>query len=570
LTVAGINYYAGSAEDTATNTFLLENGLTPAENINATALSIVSVVNRSASTTSVYAYYLSGFEDLPGQILFEERGIGGSEFSVKSTKGSSFNPVLDDQTVLTGTYDDATPTLITSISSTSGLTAGMRVEFTIGTPQVSHIASVDSVTQVTLEDAITCTGTSTASFTFYPLSQESDNEVKTNRIYISKPLQPEAVPLLQRLDVGSADAEIRRIIALRDSTFILKDDGIYRMTGEDVGSFRVAPFDTTAIIKAPESAVAFNNQVMTFSDQGVIAIADAGVSSMSRPIENSLLEISQYANFQDNTFGISYDSERKYILYTVTADSDTYSTQAWVYNSFTNAWTRWPLSRVCGIVNREDNKLYQGHPTNDYVYQERKSFTRLDYADEDYAVTITVVSSYTITVSSATACVVGMTLKQGSLEAIITAIVGSDLTIDSLVGFSTGAAAVYTPIKNTLTWVPIDYENPGLVKQFRECLFIFRDAAFTEIDALFSTNFTALSSATTITPQASGLWGMFPWGSVPWGGVAGGAQALRTLIPLECQRGNWLNITLESEQAFSSFSLAGLSTVINPMDTRIK
>ena len=570
ITVAGIDYWAGSAEDEGTNTFLMDNSATPAENINATALSLVSVVNRSALTTEIYAYYLSGFEDLPGKILFEERGIGGDEFSVKSTYGDSFNPILDGQTILEGTYDDTTPTLITGLSDTTGLTVGMRVEFTIGTAQVSHISSIDSSTQVTLEDEITCTGTSTADFTFYPLSQESDNEVKVNRIYISKPLQPEAVPLLQRVDAGSADAEIRRIVALRDSVFILKDDGIYRLTGEDVGSFRVAPFDTTAIIKAPETAVAFNNQVMTFSDQGVIAIADSGVSSMSRPIENLLLEISQYANFQDNTFGISYDSERKYILYTVTEDTDTYATQAWVYNSFTNAWTRWPLSRTYGIVNKGDNKLYQSHPTNDYVYQERKSFTRLDYADEDYPVTITVVSGTTITVSDASAVVVGMTLKQSTLEALVTDITGNDLTIDSEVGFNTGAATVYTPILNEVEWVAIDFKNPGIVKQFREAMLIFRDAAFNEIDAKFATNFASQTVATTITPQASGLWGMFPWGGEPWGGVAGGAQVLRTLVPLECQRANWLNLSLELEQAFSSLSLAGVSIIANPMETRVK
>jgi hypothetical protein len=568
LTVAGINYYAGDTEDATTNTFLLENSLTPAENINATALSIVSVVNRSTSTSFVYAYYLSGFEDLPGQILFEERGIGGDEFSVKSTCGTSFNPILSGNKTLSGAYDDATPRIVT-MADTSSLSNGMRVEWTLSGSQFSYIESVDSSTQITLVDIVGA-GSGNLDFTFYPLSQESDNETHTNWIYISKPLQPEAVPITQHLEVGSADAEIKRVIALRDSTFILKEDGIYRMTGEDLTSFRITPFDTTAIVKAPESAVAFNNQVMTFSDQGIIAIADSGVSSMSRPIENILLELSAFTDFENLTFGISYDSERKYILYLPSESTDTYATQAWVYNSFTNAWTRWPLSRVAGIVNREDNKLYQAHPTNDYVYRERKSFTRDDYADEDYDVTITVVSGLTITVSDATACVVGMTLRQSTLEALITAIDGNDLTIDALIGFSTGAAKVYTPIKNTLTWVPIDGKNPGILKQFRESVFIFRDAAFSSIDALFSTNFSALSAVTTITPLASGLWGMFPWGSVPWGGVAGGAQVLRTLVPLECQRANWLNITLECEQAFSSFSLAGVSIMENFGDSRIK
>ena len=320
IAIDAVNYYGGSVTAYATNTFKVYIAATPAENISDTAQELCEVINRTTFNTTVYAYYLSGYNDLPGKILIEERNIGGAAFYLNSTYGESFSPSLP-------TVNDA-----------------------------------DNI---------------------------SDNEVKLNRVYISKAKQPEAVPLLSYLDVGSANDPIKRCIALRDSLFIFKDDGIFRITGEDLSSFRVTLLDNTTSIKAPQSAVAFNNQVFIFSDQGVAAVSDSGVSVIGRPIEATLLELASLDNFEDITFSVGYESSRQFILYTVSNEFDTYATQAFVYNSFTNSWTRWIMDRTCGIISKRDNKLYMGQPTNKFVYQERKDFTLTDYADESYDVSIT-------------------------------------------------------------------------------------------------------------------------------------------------------------------------------------
>ena len=52
-----------------------------------------------------------------------------------------------------------------------------------------------------------------------------------------------------KTDVGPKDREIKRIIALRDSLFIFKVDGIYRLSG-DVAPFTVAPFDFSTQLSA--------------------------------------------------------------------------------------------------------------------------------------------------------------------------------------------------------------------------------------------------------------------------------------------------------------------------------
>ena len=57
------------------------------------------------------------------------------------------------------------------------------------------------------------------------------------------------------LDVGSADKDILRIIALRDSVFFLKEDGIWMLTGEDISTYRVSLFDNTAVLIGADTAV---------------------------------------------------------------------------------------------------------------------------------------------------------------------------------------------------------------------------------------------------------------------------------------------------------------------------
>lgn len=502
LTIGSYSYYGGSVTDQATNTFQVYTSGTPAENIADTALEFTEVVNKDAANTLYYVYYISGYNDLPGQLLVEERTIGGSSFAATSTYGDSFSPVL--------------PTSGTDISS--------------------------------------------------------DNEAKLNRLYFSKPQQPEAVPGFQYFDVGSADAPIRRIIALRDSLFVLKDDGIFRVTGEDQASFQVSLYDNTATIMAPESAVAFNNQVYTFSDQGIISVSDNGVAVISRAIESTLLELSssQYTNFSTSTFAVGYESARLYMLFTVTETADTYATQAFIFNSFTNTWTRWVMNRCAGIVSRRDNKLYMGHPVNDFVYKERKNYNSSDFADEQYAVNIVSYSDFEITLTSAANATVGRTIKQGLKEAVITAVNSNVVTVNKILGWAPGAADVYVPIATEVQWVPADAQNPGYLKQFREVTLLFRSAAFNSIAVNFSTNSSSSETTNIVIPQFEGTWGGFPWGELPWGGALGGQQPLRTLVPLEKQRASWLNVSVTSSQAFTSFSLAGISIIYNVMDTRFK
>lgn len=503
VTLANVDYWAGSANDTATNTFFVDGSGTPGQNINATAINFIQIVNTSSSNTSVYGYYTSGVEDLPGSMLFEERSIGGAAFSATSTAGTSFSPTLPE------------------------------------------------------------TGNAII----------SDNDARQNRVYISKTSQVEAVPIYRYFDIGSANFPIQRTVALRDGIFFFKADGIYRISGETFESFTVTLLDNTVVLQAPESAVPFNNQVFCFTTQGVCAVTDSGVKIMSVPIENVLLELSsaQYTHFSSASFGVAYESARQYMFFTVSETDDQYATQAFVYNSLTDSWTRWIMNRTCGVVNTSVNKLFLAQTDTGQVLIERKSFTSDDYADEQYPVVIDSITSETeIVLNDATVVEVGMTLVQGFRKAYIEAIDGDTLTITATPGLEAGAANVYTPIENKLQWAPIDVENPGILKQFSELTLMFKDAAFRQITVGFSTNVSAGTQEVPVFNNGQGGWGTFPWGEQPWGGVVGGHAALRTYVPREKQRCSWMTLYVKTNEAFTGFSLQGVSMMYNPMTSRIK
>jgi hypothetical protein len=312
----------GIGEDLSTNKIFLPKvptgaqfGPSTSQQLEQVAKSLEKVIN--AKDTLVYAYYSSGFNDIPGQLTFENRLTVGSKFYLLSNIGTEFNPTLP-------------------VNTTTG-------------------------NQVT-----------------------SNNEVRPNRVHYSKFQEPEAFPLANYIDIGPKDREIKRIIPLRDSLFIFKEDGIYRLSG-DSAPFTVAPFDFSAQVLAPDTAVVLNNQIYALSTQGVIVVTDTGVSVISRPIENILLKIiKQCVNYKSASFGISYESERSYLLWMPTSINDIVATQCFRYNTFTNSWTRWDNSKTCGIVNFSDDKLYLGAGDENFIEKERKTLTRTDHADRQY------------------------------------------------------------------------------------------------------------------------------------------------------------------------------------------
>lgn len=510
LTIGGIVYTAGSSENISTRTFAISSTGTVAVDIRITCQSLVRVINR-ASTSIVYAYYLSGPLDLPGKLLIQSRTVGAVAFTAVSSRATWSNP---------------------------------------------HLPSSGSTSLNT-----------------------STNNAQKNYVYFSKESQPEAVPLGNYEAMGSADKAILRILALRDSLFVLKEDGIFRMYG-DAGDFSVSPLDLTTILISPESARVLNNQIFAHTTQGIVSIDETGVKIMSHPIEGEITSLigKNYALLQASSFGISYESARAYYFFCLTNAGDAGPTQYWRFNTITNTWTHGTLSKTCGAVDPFDDRLKLGNATTNIVDVERKSGNYSDYANYQSTEMITGVSGTTVSISSSDTILVGSIIYQSStIFGTVTATNPILGTVETTlpVAFVNGAADVLAPISTRVKWLPVTFGNPGITKQMREMSILFKADFNGTASVTFSTDVNPSSSSETLQGGNVGGWGLFAWGGtsetllgVPWGGDNRN-RPIRIYIPRNHQRNTYINLAFSHSYAYSPWQINGVSIIGNEISERV-
>lgn len=506
ITIAGVVYTGGASENVGTRTFKVTTSGSPAQNISDTTLSLIRVVNQSASTTAVYAYYISSVSDLPGKMLIEARALGSVAFAVTaSAHGSAYSPAL--------------PTSGTTVSSS--------------------------------------------------------NTSNLNGLMYSKAGQPESVPMLNILYPGNASQPIRRIVPVRNSLFIFKDDGVFRCTGTP-GNFSIDTIDSTVIILSPETAVALNNNCYLLTTQGVVAFNDNGGQVMSRPIENLLVELegADLASLQAYSFGCSYESERQYHLWVVTNSGDTSGTQCFIYNTFTKTWTRSTRNQKHALVLTSDNKMYVANTDTNKLSQERKSFDYSDYSDEAQDVTITAVggSGATLTLSDASQVVAGDLIYESlAVSAIVQSVnyATNVCTMAVIVAdWATGAAFLLKAIHCLIEWLPIAAGNPGYLRQFNEAGIIFKQNGFNTAYMNFYSEISSGIDQVPFAGSAAGAWGTFAWGTgSPWGGIVR-SRPYRTYVPLEKQRCDFLSIQFQCQNAWATFQIEGIYTFMHTIGPR--
>lgn len=413
--------------------------------------------------------------------------------------------------------------------------------------------------------------------------------------FCSKFQQPEAVPLANTINVGNPNFEWRRCLPLRNSIIVLKADGLFQLTGTTF-PFTVTTLDTGTILTAPESPAVMNNQVFAYTNQGVVGITETGPGILSRPIENILQRISSYlyVQFPQKTFGTSYETDRKYLLSTISQDDDfVKATIQYVYDTITESWTtyHYPVAVNDILESPVEHRLYvaSADPTYPYIFQERKSFTRLDFADIEWPTMITAFNGLTVTVSDTSKARVGWSLAQLVVDdsgnptqvlniSVITAIIdATTLTVTDIINWDLSGlsfTAYEQPIDVEVQYAPIvaDNGNPGNIKFFKEIQFFFQDVNFDFITTRFTSDFTNGGIPIQLVPVAASTgWGQFPWGQSPWGGSIGfTVQSIRTYIPLQARRAHWLNVSLSLSQAMTGFTYGGCVLVYVPTTTRSK
>jgi hypothetical protein len=362
------------------------------QSVEDTARSLERVINKDP-LSPVSAFYLSGSSDLPGILLLEARSLVDDIFYAgvnSSTLSSKWNPSIPAGAIVT---DIAITGNLFTTGTNHGYVAGNSV-YIYDNPSGSKvefggkykIATVPAPNQFTLTGVTVTINQAAISGVVYESTVSSDNSVNQNRVYFSKLFQPEAVPLVNYIDIGPKDKAIQRILALRDSLIVLKEDGVYIISGPSAPDFSVRLVDSSALTLAPDTAVNLNNLIYVLTTQGVVTASETGVGVISRNIENKIQEVanSKYS-YKLTSWGVASESDRCYIIWLPTQIPNVLATQAYRYNTFTRTWTRWTKPANCGVVNPVDDKIYLGDASGrHYVLKERKNFERQDYADRDF------------------------------------------------------------------------------------------------------------------------------------------------------------------------------------------
>jgi len=424
----------GDGENASNNEVLLSGLASQSLSIEDTARSLEKVINKDP-TSPVNAFYLSGLNDLPGLLLLESRSLLDDPFYLAFNEEFTdslgnpiavFEPSLPVAKTITSIVTSTPEAVFYTTPVLHGLSLNQEVyayvDATIDSVKNPTIIGKKLVSGIPSTTSFKLSGVSSASLSafqqaiVFPADVVSDNSVNPNRVYFSKIYQPEAVPLVNYIDIGARDKKIQRIIALRDSLAVLKEEGVYIISGPSAPNFSVRLCDSSALTFAPDTAVNLNNLVYVLTSQGVVTVSETGIQVMSRNIENKIQEVTTSKfDYKMMSWGLSSESDRCYILWLPEKTTNQYATQAYRYNTFTRAWTRWTKPANCGVVNPADDKMYLGDSSGrPYVLQERKNFERQDHADREIIKSIQPdgVSGTTHTLSSASEIAIGDVMTQ--------------------------------------------------------------------------------------------------------------------------------------------------------------
>lgn len=327
VTTGGVTY-TGVAAAPAANQFIVSAAGTASVNQRETALNLVDAINRSASNTSVWAYYVAGQAGLPGRIIIRGR--------------------LSN----------------TGISSSVSRAAAWRV------------------------------GT-----------EDANNPVRSGLAF-SKSLQPFAHPAVNRFEVGRGDATILRIVPYRDSLFVFKEDGLFRVTGSDYSDFQVTEFDTTFRLIGRECVALVDDAIYAWGTQGIGRITDGGVEYVDLPVRDRVLgamKLVQQTTLRDWTFAVGNQRDGYVAFFRPTLDPSSDAavcSNAFVFYARTNSWVEWNVSTTgdrsigycCGTSNVFDHLVslgvWQVAPASGaYLHNERRAYSSSDFSDPSMAST---------------------------------------------------------------------------------------------------------------------------------------------------------------------------------------
>lgn len=415
---------------------------------------------------------------------------------------------------------------------------------------------------------------------------KSASDEKPASIFLSKINEPEAVPIVNELIVGSKNKAILRVLALRDSVIVLKEDGVFKITGDNPLNFTSTPLDNTIVTIAANSAARLNNQVYMLSNQGICIATDTSVEIVSRRIENLIEPIIGEDDIATETAAVAYDSDRTYRVATI-APNDSTQSIVYVHNTINDTWTTADTLFDAGVVGPKDTLFLV---SGNRILKERKTQTKIDYMGQNYAITVDSVASGSLAAvitSTSYAPEAGDCLVKSNVIsrfASVTSLGANQYLVTFWTQTNIVAAdslQVYERIESDVTMAPYHAGSVGRVKQVSQLQVRTRSSNIKRIDLSFQTQSFGGSEITTwldslISSSGNG-WGELPFGFFPFGQdeainniyTTQPAVPIRILVPLFAQRSSWIKLVMRHREAGEPMEIQALCWTVRGYKERV-
>jgi len=328
ITIGGVVFNCEAAENAAAGNFLLVTSGTAAQNIEDTARSLCRVINAYLANTSFFAWYESSFDGAPGTILIEERGIGGSAFSVTANNaacGNAFSPPIPPG-------DGAAATL-------------------------SSVADRGKA-----------------------------------RIRVSKPGEPEACPVYRDLQVGSEDDQILRVVPLRDSVVVIKQRSQWRIVGSVFEDFVAARIDDKACVSRESAAKLNNTVIFLSTQGFIAIGENGTVNLSQADRGRHLALASLASSYPASVCAAANERQRIYLcaLPQIDDDQDAWAAEeqsfvsAACFNADSESWSRWSFfsdeygngGAIIATIGSRSERLFVGFNSGKAPILRQQSLTR--------------------------------------------------------------------------------------------------------------------------------------------------------------------------------------------------
>lgn len=411
------------------------------------------------------------------------------------------------------------------------------------------------------------------------LPPKSTNNRHAARLYRSKPGQPEAVPVTNFLQIDVDNHAGLRVVPLKYRLIVFKDDGVYFVPNTEPLDFQKL---SDAVLIAPDSVAKMGDVVYCLTDMGIAAISDSGITFISVPIDNTLVDLSSPASLeslQRRTVGVGYRSARQYLCWLIEQEpgggpftGNTFSAdneQAFVYSTLAQGYTRYTFGARAAAVNALTDTLVVAPTNSNVLWEERKTRTAIDYVDLLYGMTPLSIDGSELAFSAGDVLAAGIEVGDAFVWRRATyLIVDVDGDVVTVLGqpiptAGDGFHGIAKAIPTQVIFNDMTDGAPATMKFAQQCCFLFKQNAIRAVTAQFSSE--VHPAIIPVDLLAKG-WGEFAWGEVPWGGVV---QAVRRVEPLPVGAANCcqLSVGFRTRQAFAKYAFVGIDVVSKPDTT---